>query len=167
MLSGVICARHNHRLDSESAVTSVLIIRYFMWVGGALLILLFIADSRLPRVEPRDQPERNYNIRLESSVDGPEAVTFSGHAVTHAPAPALEVVDFARRAAAEAKSADTHAADAQKAFAKASVTEIPPQAAAKPASQRSRKQHVRRRHDPAAERSRYVEAREWWWPRFQ
>jgi hypothetical protein len=143
----------------------VLIVRYFIWVGSALLVLLFIADSRLPRVEARDEPERNYNIRLEASVDGPEAVTFSGHAVAHAPAPALEVVDFARRAADEEKAADARAAETHRAYAKVSATEVA-QTAAKAAPQRSRRQHVRRRHDPDAERARYVEAREWWWPRF-
>ena len=50
---------------------------YFLWVGGALLVLLFAADSLLPAPLPRKLIESHSMlppIRITSELKGPEAV---------------------------------------------------------------------------------------------
>jgi len=100
------------------------ILRYFCWIGAGLLVLLFLADSQLPKVEERAEPlPRDLNIRIAAPRTGPDAVSFSGPTVTHQPAPPMQVVDFAARAAraeaANAKAADAKVTDARATDAKA------------------------------------------------
>ena len=50
---------------------------YFLWVGGALLVLLFAADSLLPAPPPSKLIESHFTrppIRITSDLKGPEAV---------------------------------------------------------------------------------------------
>src|SRR5258705_7926175 len=50
---------------------------YFLWVGGALLVLLFAADSLLPAPLPSKLIESHSTlppIRITSDLKGPEAV---------------------------------------------------------------------------------------------
>ena len=50
---------------------------YFLWVGGALLVLLFAADSLLPAPLPSKLIESHSTlppIRITSELKGPEAV---------------------------------------------------------------------------------------------
>jgi hypothetical protein len=50
---------------------------YFLWVGGALLVLLFAANSLLPAPPPRkliESHSRLPRIRIASELRGPEAV---------------------------------------------------------------------------------------------
>ena len=50
---------------------------YFLWVGGALLVLLFAADSLLPAPPPSKLIESHSTrppIRITSDLKGPEAV---------------------------------------------------------------------------------------------
>jgi hypothetical protein len=50
---------------------------YFLWVGGALLVLLFAADSLLPARPPSKLVESHFTrprIRITSDLKGPEAV---------------------------------------------------------------------------------------------
>jgi hypothetical protein len=130
------------------------LIPYFCWVGASLLVLLFYADSQLPKAEPRAEVPRQHNIRIAAKQTGPAAMSFSGHPVSYGPAPAMQVVDFAARAAQDKAANDKLArarekvGDARQSLAQAEP-EIKRQAAAKPAPQRARKRsYARRKVEP-------------------
>lgn len=54
------------------------VLRYITWVGVALLAVLFLTDSYLPKASARAEKPQGYKIAIESRHQGPEAVTFSG-----------------------------------------------------------------------------------------
>ena len=82
---------------------------YFLWVGGALLVLLFAADSLLPPSPPSKLIESHSTlppIRITSDRKGPEAVVIDTSqpdflsmpqekeiAVASSPAPSSDVAD--------------------------------------------------------------------------
>jgi hypothetical protein len=86
---------------------------YFLWVGGALLVLLFAADSLLPAPLPSKLIESHFTlppIRITSERKGPEAVVIDtsqpgfppmlpDKEIAAAPSPPLssEVADAVRR----------------------------------------------------------------------
>ena len=120
------------------------LLRYFLYVGGALLGLLFLADAELPRPQLRSEPAPHLEIRIASSAVGPAAVSFSGHAVNHGVAPsAMQVIDLSARAADAKTQACAQAPEGS--------PEAKPQPAAKPAPQRPRKRYARRPAPPAPE----------------
>jgi hypothetical protein len=112
------------------------ILRYFLYVGGVMLAVLFVVDATLPRPEMRSETVQHPDIRIASTLTGPPAVNFSGQTVDYGVARDLQVVDLS------AKAADTR----PHAFAQAS--ESAPQAktapVGKPAPQRARKRYARR-----------------------
>lgn len=61
--------------------------RYFIYVGGTLLLLLFVADLSLPKSPARTRPvEETYLIRIHSDQKWPDRLVFdtSAPAVTSA-----------------------------------------------------------------------------------
>ena len=86
---------------------------YFLWVGGALLVLLFAADSLLPAPPPSKLIESHFTlppIRITSELKGPEAVVIDtsqpdflpmlpGKEIAVAPSPPLssDVADAVRQ----------------------------------------------------------------------
>lgn len=121
----------------------MLFVHYFCWVGAGLLALLFVADSQLPRPEARAEEVRNFHIRVAAKPTLPEAITFSGHAASYGPAPALEVVDFAARAS-QPSSADAGKADVRNAQAQMTPAEV----AKPPEKRRPVKRHAKRTIEP-------------------
>jgi hypothetical protein len=87
------------------------LMRYFMYVGGALLALLFIADACLPPL-PVAKASRSAAdlsvIRIHSDTKWPERVVFDTTRPTIAPVPATVVAEAAapqqKTAAAPSKS---------------------------------------------------------------
>ncbi|MEZ5764357.1 MAG: hypothetical protein R3D69_08975 [Xanthobacteraceae bacterium] len=65
------------------------LLQFFSFAGAALLALLFVADSTLPKSAERQEAPRFYNIRIAADRVGPEAVTFSGNPVHFAIAEAV------------------------------------------------------------------------------
>jgi hypothetical protein len=86
---------------------------YFLWVGGALLVLLFAADSLLPAPPPSKLIESHFTrppIRIISNLKGPEAVVIETSqpdflpalpgkefAVAPSPPPSSDVADAVRQ----------------------------------------------------------------------
>jgi hypothetical protein len=88
--------------------------RYFVYVGGVLLALLFIADAWLPRAPaPGEQPTRSATIRIHSDRKWPERIVLDTSQPTITPA---QTANFEAGAVAMA-SADPARAQARKAFA--------------------------------------------------
>ena len=68
--------------------------RYFLWVGGGLLALLFVVDFHLPRQPPRTEVQHAYNIPIAAAPAGSQPVTFSGETRDFGSPPPMVVVDF-------------------------------------------------------------------------
>ena len=114
------------------------ILRYFLYVGAALLGLLLVVDAGLPRVEVKSEPVQAHpDIRIASTLTGPPAVSFSGQTVDYGVARDLRVMDLAAKADDPRTKAFAHASEAAQPQAKV-------QTAAKPAPQRPRKRYARR-----------------------
>lgn len=133
------------------------ILPYILYVGAALLALLFVADAGLPQPELRSEPVQHHpEIRIASDTPGPDPISFSGPTVDYGAAPpALRVLDLAARAT------DTRT----QAFAQATEQspQAKPQRTAKATPQRSRKRYYARRvAPPPAQQSADI----WSWPRF-
>jgi len=89
--------------------------RYFLLVGGALLVLLLVAGAWLPSLPLVGQLEtQRTKIRIHTEMKPPERVVFdtSMPAVTHPPEPVT-----AETAAPSLSSADDVSAKARQAFA--------------------------------------------------
>ncbi|MGF6427845.1 hypothetical protein ABIE91_003065 [Bradyrhizobium elkanii] len=70
--TSVLSMRARGSVDTQAPVRG-----YFMWVGGALLVLLFAANSLLPAPSPNKLIESHSTlppIRIASELKGPEAV---------------------------------------------------------------------------------------------
>jgi hypothetical protein len=68
----VLSTRARGSVDSQIPLRD-----YFLWVGGALLVLLFAADSLLPAPPPSKLIESHFTrppIRITSDLKRPEAV---------------------------------------------------------------------------------------------
>jgi hypothetical protein len=97
------------------------LMRYFVFVGGALLTLLLIASAclpALPKVSQNTQPTADLSvIRIHSDRKWPERIVFdtSRPAVTPAPAPAAVVAEAPApsKSAAEPAKGQTREAFAQ------------------------------------------------------
>ena len=61
--------------------------RYFLYVGGALLALLFISDPYLPKLPATDRAEfRSANIYIHSDQKWPERIVYDTSLTTVVPA---------------------------------------------------------------------------------
>jgi hypothetical protein len=111
------------------------VLRYFLYVGGALLALLLICNTVLPQapatnslVSSADTPA----IRIHSDQKWPERVVFDTAHPTVAPAP-LTVVKADESVAAQAVTVASPKARVREAFAQLPLSEqIPPVDAKKP-----------------------------------
>jgi hypothetical protein len=70
----------------------MLVVRYFVFVGVALLALLFAADAYLPKLPPAEVPKATADlssIRIHSDQKWPERVVFDTTlpTITHPPTP--------------------------------------------------------------------------------
>jgi predicted transglutaminase-like cysteine proteinase len=104
----VLSTRARGSVDSQIPLRD-----YFLWVGGALLALLFVADSLLPAPPPSKFTESHFTrppIRISSDLKGPEAVVIETSqpnllpvlpgkefAVAPSPPPSSDVADAVRQ----------------------------------------------------------------------
>ena len=111
---GAVSRRSVLSMRARGSVDSQIPLRgYFLWVGGALLVLLFAADSLLPAPPPSKLIESHSTlppIRITSDLKGPEAVVIDtsqpdflpvlpGKEIAAAPSPPLssDVADAVRQ----------------------------------------------------------------------
>jgi hypothetical protein len=88
--------------------------RYFYYVGGVLLALLFIADAYLPKLPVADRADTaSHNIRIHSDRKWPERIVYDTNRPTIIPA---QVANTEESAAAPATIAPAKAAE-REAFA--------------------------------------------------
>lgn len=122
------------------------ILKYFMWVGGSLLALLFAADFYIPAQPQRTETPHTYNIQITSPArSGPSALTFSGETRNFGAPPPMTIVDFAAQA-----NAETPTPDHQTLHARAEVTDTPTTVQSpKPARQKVAKRKSNRYREPA------------------
>ena len=104
----ILSMRARGSVDSQTPLRG-----YFLWVGGALLVLLFAANSLLPAPLPSKLIESHSllpPIRIASDVKGPEAVVIDTSqpdflptppdkeiAAAHSPPPSSDVADAVRQ----------------------------------------------------------------------
>lgn len=94
--------RRGHR--AEGATSKMPLARYFLYVGGLLLALLFITDAVLPNLPVEDRANTELPvIRIHSDRKWPERVVFDTSTPMVAPAQT-------QTAKAEAQAANTEAA---------------------------------------------------------
>lgn len=72
--------------------------KYFLWVGGGLVALLFVADFYVPKEPPRTEAQHAYSIPIAAAQAGSQAITFSGETLDFGSPPPMVVVDFASKA---------------------------------------------------------------------
>ena len=71
---------------------------YFLYVGGTLLALLFVADNFVPRQVVREETPHTYNIPITAAPTAAAPIVFSGETRDFGrPAP-MTVVDLAGKA---------------------------------------------------------------------
>jgi hypothetical protein len=113
----VLSTRARGSVDSQIPLRG-----YFLWVGGALLVLLFAADSLLPAPPPSKLIESHFtrpSIRITSEQRGPEAVVIEASqpdllpvlpgkefAVAPSPPPSSDVADAVRQPPTSSEQAD-------------------------------------------------------------
>ena len=129
------------------------LLRYFVFVGGALLALLFITDSYFPKqpvVTAADSGIDKSTIRIHSDRKWPERVVFDTNQPTIVPAaPANTIANIQIPAAAgevasaEARMRDSYAQAPQPEQKQAQLTEPK-----KPEKPMPRKRTVAKRHAP-------------------
>jgi hypothetical protein len=132
------------------------ILRYFLYVGAALLAVLLVVDAGLPRAEVKSETVQAHpEIRIASTITRPPAISFSGQTVDYGVKQDLQVMDLAAKADDPRTRAYAHASEAAPPQAKV-------QTAAKPAPQRVRKRYARR----PAPRPEQQPAENFGWPTF-
>lgn len=121
------------------------LLQFFSFAGAALLALLFVADSTLPKPAERREAQRSYTIRVASDRVGPEAVTFSGNPVHFTVAEAVVAAPTAENAT-QPSSGSPRDAMAQL----TSASKMPATEPAKPAKRKPVKRRVRTQEPPDA-----------------
>lgn len=119
------------------------LLQFFSFAGAALLALLFVADSYLPKPAERHEAQRSYTIRVASDRVGPEAVTFSGNPVHFAVADAVTVAPQVANASPEPSKSPR---DAMAQLTSAANT--PAVEPARPAKRKHVKRRVRTQEPP-------------------
>jgi hypothetical protein len=121
--------------------------RYFVFVGGTLLLLLFVADFSLPKSPTRERPnEESYLIRIHSDQKWPERLVFdtTAPAVTSAH-PVTTETDKPAPAVVADGPASARDAFAQLQQSKTSDVQPSDAAATRP---KPRRQHIAKRRTP-------------------
>jgi hypothetical protein len=124
--------------------------KYFVWVGGVLLALLFVADFYIPKQPEQASTQHTYNIPIASSArPGPEAITFSGETRNFGAPPPMTVVDFSAQPIAASRSPGPQALQAHAELTVApSATQSPTPARQKTAKRKRQREPAD--HDPAS-----------------
>lgn len=128
------------------------ILGYFLYIGGALLALLFVADAYVPKQVSRQEAPHTYNIPITAAHTASAAIVFSGETRDFGRPPPMTVVDFA------SQSTHTTQAATQPAPAQAQVT-----VAARQEAKPVRKKVARRK---AAPENSYAQIPEEWRSRY-
>jgi len=119
--------------------------RYFYYVGGVLLALLFIADAYLPKLPVADRANTvSHDIRIHSDRKWPERIVYDTNRPTIIPA---QVANTEESAAAPATIAPAKAAE-REAFA-----QLPPSYTSQPQSSDPKKR------EPKLKRQRKIAKR--------
>jgi hypothetical protein len=86
---------------------------YLLYVGSALIALLFVADLYVPRQAPRAEAPRAYNIPITAAQAPGGPIIFSGATRDFGRPPPMTVVDLASPSKAAPEQAQAKAAPAQ------------------------------------------------------
>jgi hypothetical protein len=82
------------------------VLGYFLYVGGALLALLFVADAYVPRQALREDVPHTYNIAISAAQTAAAApIVFSGETRDFGRPPPMTVVDSQSRSSQTAQTA--------------------------------------------------------------
>jgi hypothetical protein len=81
------------------------ILGYFLYIGGTLLALLFVADAYVPRQAPRAEVPHTYNISITAAPTAASPIVFSGETRDFGRPPPMTVVDFASHSPPAARAA--------------------------------------------------------------
>ncbi|HZC38964.1 MAG TPA: hypothetical protein VE221_09875 [Sphingomicrobium sp.] len=122
------------------------VLRYFVFVGAALIALLFVVSAELPSapaVEASNSATDLTSIRIHSDRKWPERVVFDTNAPTIVPAP-VQTASVAPRVAAPEHIADTSA----KLTARDAYAQVTPSDLKKPAAKAVHKRRVAKRRMP-------------------
>ncbi len=123
--------------------------RYFMYVGGTLLLLLFVADFSLPKSPTRERPsEESYLIRIHSDQKWPERLVYDTTAPAVTPAHPV-TMETGEPAPAAVTDAPATARDAFAQLQHSSDVRPSDAGATKP---KPRRQHIARRRTPPSAR---------------
>jgi hypothetical protein len=76
------------------------ILGYCLYVGGALLALLFVADLYIPKQAVREEVPHTYHIPIAAAFNPNQPITFSGQTRDFGAPPPMTVVDLAAKAPA-------------------------------------------------------------------
>ena len=125
--------------------------RYFIYVGGTLLLLLFVVAFSLPGSPTRERPnQESYLIRIHSDQKWPDRVVFDTSAPAVTPAhPMTTATDEPAPAAVTDGPASARDAFAQLQQSKTSDVRPPDAGATK---SKPRRQHIARRRTPPSAR---------------
>lgn len=127
------------------------LIRYFCYVGGILLALLFISDAYFPKLPDTNSADTvSYIIRIHSDRKWPERIVYdtSHPAITHA-IPA-QIANIAASAPAPVTIASA-TARVREAFAQLrpiDANQLQPSDSKKPEPKRQRQRKITKRHTP-------------------
>jgi hypothetical protein len=126
------------------------LLRYFVFVGGALLVLLFVSDAYFPKVPDQVRADSELPvIRIHSDRKWPERIVFDTNRPTIVPAAAANTIASAQvpavagEASAQARVRDSFAQLQPPEQKRAQLTE--PKKPEKPVQ---RKRTIARRHVP-------------------
>ncbi|MGZ5870757.1 MAG: hypothetical protein ACXWKP_01455 [Bradyrhizobium sp.] len=119
--------------------------RYFLFIGGVLLALLFVSDAYLPKppVADKANPDLPF-IRIHSDQKWPERVVYNTNLPTIIPAHIVNTDSVSSPATLASASAK---AQAREAFAQVQSTDIKPSDPKKP-EPTLRKRKIAKRHAP-------------------
>jgi hypothetical protein len=131
--------------------------RYFLYIGGALLALLFISDPYLPKLPAADRGNsRSAVIHIHSDQKWPERIDYNTSLLTVPPAQIANIE--ANIAAPEIVASTTE----REAFAQLQPSSLSDVKKSEPKLQRQRKIAKRRAAPPALFAARHVQFG-WFW----
>jgi hypothetical protein len=102
------------------------ILGYCLYVGGALLALLVVADFYIPKQAVREEVPHTYHIPIAAAFNPNQPITFSGQTRDFGAPPPMTVVDLAAKAPTAETQGRTTQALKQQALASAAQREAKP-----------------------------------------
>jgi hypothetical protein len=113
-VGGVVASRDFPRFGQ----VAMPILGYCLYVGGALVALLFVADFYIPKQAVREELPHTYHIPIAAAFNPNQPITFSGQTRDFGAPPPMTVVDLAAKApAAETQGRTPQALKTQQALA--------------------------------------------------